>query len=77
MMAGCSNEEAAPDDERLLVVALCREGYDVVRALQLRKGVRAGVPPQLHTAATCLAVYHACAHGSTALWMRCRAQNKH
>jgi hypothetical protein len=45
MMVGCSNEEAAPDNERLLVVALCREGYDVVRALQLRKGVRAGVPP--------------------------------
>ena len=52
----------APDDEGLLVVALRGEGYDVVGALQLRKGVAAGIPPQFHAAAACLTVHHPCAH---------------
>ena len=55
----------APDDEGLLVVALRSEGDDVVGALQLREGVAAGVPPQLHAAAACLAVHHPCAHSRT------------
>jgi len=51
----------APDDERLVRVALRGEGDDVVGALQLREGVRLGVAPQLHAALARLAVHHACA----------------
>ena len=51
----------APDDEGLLVVALRGEGNNVVGALQLRKGVAAWVPPQLHAATASLAVHHPCA----------------
>ena len=54
------SRRVAPDDEGLLVVALRGEGDDVVRALQLRKGMAAGIPPQLHAATACLAIYHPC-----------------
>ena len=49
----------APDDERLALVALRGECYDVVAALQLRKGVLQGVAPQLHAARASRAVHHA------------------
>ena len=42
------------------MVPLRGEGDDVVGALQLREGVRAGIPLELHTAAACLAVDDAC-----------------
>ena len=54
-----------PDDEGLVFVALRGEGDDVVGALQLRKGVRQRIPPQLHAAAARLTVHHACAKPGT------------
>ena len=50
----------SPDDERLLLVALCCEGNDVVAAAELRKGMALGIPLQLNAAAGLNTVYHTC-----------------
>lgn len=50
----------SPDDERLLLVALCCEGNDVVAAAELRKGMALGISLQLNTAAGLYTVHNTC-----------------
>ena len=49
-----------PDDEWLLLVALCGEGNDVVTATQLGKWMALGISLQLYTATALSTVHNTC-----------------
>lgn len=57
---GSTGTADPPDDEGLLLVALCGEGDDVVAAAQLCKGMALGVALQLHAAAALSTVHNSC-----------------
>lgn len=62
-----------PDDEWLLLVALCGEGNDVVAATELGKWMALGVSLQLYTATALSTVHHTCSIKTNAVMLSLRA----